>query len=62
MTYALGRGLTAYDMPVVRGILREAEDDDYRFESIVMGVVESPAFRMRTKAGEDAATVASRAD
>jgi hypothetical protein len=62
MTYALGRGLTAYDMPVVRGILREAEDDEYRFESIVMGVVESPGFRMRTKAGEDAATVASRAD
>ena len=61
MVYALGRGLTAYDMPVVRGILRVAERDDYRFESIVMGVVESPAFRMRTKAGDDAAAVA-RAD
>ena len=61
MIYALGRGLTAYDMPVVRGILRAAEDDDYRFESVVMGVVESPAFRMRTKAGDDAAAVA-RAD
>jgi len=52
MIYALGRGLTAYDMPVVRGILRAAEGDDYRFESIVIGVVESPAFRMRTKAGD----------
>jgi hypothetical protein len=61
MTYALGRGLAAYDMPVVRGILREAEDDAFRFESIVLGVVESPAFRMRTKAGADAA-VAARAD
>jgi len=61
MIYALGRGLTAYDMPVVRGILRGAEDDGFRFESIVMGVVESPAFRMRTKVGEDAA-VAARAD
>ena len=59
MIYALGRGLTAYDMPVVRGILREAEDDEYRFESIVRGVVESPAFRMRTKAGEAEAAVAS---
>jgi len=55
MVYALGRGLTAYDMPVVRGILRGAEDDDYRFESIVMGVIESPAFRTRVKAGDDAA-------
>jgi hypothetical protein len=60
MIYAIGRGLTAYDMPVVRGILREAESDGYRFESLVLGVVDSPAFRMRTKAGEDAAV--ARAD
>ena len=58
MIYALGRGLTAYDMPVVRGILREAADDDYRFESIVLGVVASAPFRMRAKAGDDAAAVA----
>jgi hypothetical protein len=58
MIYALGRGLTAYDMPVVRGILRAGEDDGLRFESIVLGVVESQAFRMRVKAGEDAAAVA----
>jgi len=55
MVYALGRGLTANDMPVVRGILREAEADDYRFEPIVLGIVESPAFRLRVKAGDDAA-------
>jgi hypothetical protein len=54
MVYALGRGLTAYDMPVVRGILGAAEGDDYAFESIVMGVVEAPQFQMRTK-GEAAA-------
>ena len=60
MVYALGRGLTAYDMPVVRGILREAEDDDYRFEAIVLGVIESPAFRTRVKASDDAAV--ARAD
>ena len=53
MIYALGRGLAAYDMPVVRGILREAEADGYRFEAVVMGVVASPAFRMRTKAGSE---------
>jgi len=56
MIYALGRGLAAYDMPVVRGILRAAEGDHYAFESIVMGVVEAPQFQMRTKA--DAAAVA----
>ena len=33
--------------------LREAEADDYRFEAVVMGVVASPAFRMRTKAGSE---------
>ena len=52
MIYALGRGLQAFDMPVVRGILREAEDDDYRFETIVLGIVESPPFRMRVKVGD----------
>lgn len=53
MIYALGRGLQAFDMPVVRGILREAEASDYRFDSIVIGIVRSPAFRMRVKAGDD---------
>jgi hypothetical protein len=61
MIYSLGRGLTAYDMPVVRGILREAADDDYRFETIVLGVVDSAPFRMRAKPGDEAAVVA-RAD
>jgi hypothetical protein len=54
MIYALGRGLQPFDMPVVRGILREAESSDYRFDAIVLGVVQSPAFRMRLKAGEEA--------
>ncbi len=58
MIYSLGRGLTAYDMPVVRGILRDAAEDDYRFESIVLGVVTSAPFRMRARAGDDAAVVA----
>jgi hypothetical protein len=60
MIYALGRGLHAFDMPVVRGILRKAEDEDYRFESIVLGIVESPPFRMRVKVGEEA--LVARAD
>jgi mono/diheme cytochrome c family protein len=47
MTYALGRGLEHYDMPVVRRIARDAAADDYRFSSIVLGIVESEPFRMR---------------
>ena len=34
-------------MPTVRGIVREAEDDNYRFESLVLGIVSSDAFRRR---------------
>ncbi|HEX5047152.1 MAG TPA: DUF1592 domain-containing protein [Gammaproteobacteria bacterium] len=59
--YALGRGLQPYDMPVLRGILRDTAADGYRFEPIVLGIVESPAFRMRMKAGDPAA-VTARAD
>jgi hypothetical protein len=47
LTYALGRGLEAYDMPTVRSIVREAEDDDYRFSALVKGVASSVPFRMR---------------
>jgi hypothetical protein len=47
MMYALGRELEYFDMPQVRAIVRAAEDDDYRFASIVTGVVLSDAFRMQ---------------
>lgn len=47
MTYALGRGLEYYDAPTVRGILRDAAQHDYRFSSLVLGIVKSPPFRMR---------------
>jgi hypothetical protein len=46
LTYGLGRPLTAYDMPTVRGIVRDAANDDYRFSSLVKGIVQSSAFRM----------------
>ena len=45
--YALGRSLDYRDMPTVREIVRQAEDDDYSFESIVVGIVMSDAFRKR---------------
>jgi hypothetical protein len=50
LTYALGRGLTAPDMPVVRGIVRDAQPETYRFSSIVLGIVRSVPFRMRVAA------------
>ena len=47
MTYALGRSLDYRDMPTVRRIVKNAAADDYRFKSIVLGVVTSDAFRKR---------------
>ena len=48
MTYALGRGVEAQDMPAIRRIVREAEPGGYRWSSIVLGVVESTPFLMRS--------------
>ena len=47
MTYALGRSVEYYDMPAVRAIVRDAARDNYRFSSIVMGIVRSAPFQMR---------------
>ena len=47
LTYALGRGLDYHDMPTVRRIVREAAANDYKFKSIVLGIVTSDAFRKR---------------
>jgi hypothetical protein len=46
MTYALGRRLEPADMPAVRNIVRQAEASEFRFSSFVLGIVQSPAFRM----------------
>ena len=51
LTYALGRGLEYYDMPAVRKIMRNAGQQDYRWSSIVMQVVESQPFLMRRSTG-----------
>ncbi len=50
MAYALGRRLEYYDRPAVREIVRRARADQYRWSSIVVGIVESPAFLMRKAA------------
>jgi len=60
MVYGLGRGLTAADMPVVRGIVREAAGDDYRFSSIVLAIAESVPFRMRKAPVADAVAAVER--
>ena len=49
MTFALGRGLSAQDMPAVRAIVRQAAARDYSFSSIVFGIVDSTPFQMRMK-------------
>jgi hypothetical protein len=54
MTYGLGRGVGAADMPTVRAIVRGAGAQNYRFVSLIDGIVTSPAFLMRrASAGED---------
>jgi mono/diheme cytochrome c family protein len=54
LTYAIGRGLTGADMPVVRGIVREAAPKRYRFSALVLGIVNSAPFQMRTTAPDSA--------
>jgi hypothetical protein len=49
MIYALGRGVNAEDMPGIRRILHDASTNDYRFSSLVLGIVKSVPFQMRVK-------------
>jgi hypothetical protein len=48
LTYALGRGLDYRDMPQVRAIVRDAKRDNYRFSALILGVVHSAPFQMRS--------------
>jgi hypothetical protein len=50
LTYASGRAVQYQDMPAVRAIIRDAARDKYRFSSLVIGIVKSTPFQMRTKA------------
>ena len=47
MAYALGRRVEHYDQPTVRAIVAEAEKNDYRMSSLILGVVLSDPFRMK---------------
>jgi Protein of unknown function (DUF1592)/Protein of unknown function (DUF1588)/Protein of unknown function (DUF1585) len=48
LVYGLGRGLSYHDMPVVRGIVRDAARYDYRLSALILGVVHSRPFLMRS--------------
>jgi hypothetical protein len=49
LTYALGRGVEYEDMPLVRSIVRDSAANKYRFSSLVLNIVKSPAFQMNMK-------------
>jgi hypothetical protein len=53
LTYALGRGVEYYDEPAVRAIVRQAARNEYRFSSLVSGIVQSTPFQMRKTAGRE---------
>jgi hypothetical protein len=56
MVYALRRGLTYEDMPLVRKIVSNVRDEDYRLSALLLEIVQSTPFQMRIKsAGEDSA-------
>jgi hypothetical protein len=59
LTYATGRALKYYDMPVVRSIAREAALDNNRFSALVQGIVKSEPFQMRMKQSESRSQEAS---
>jgi hypothetical protein len=52
LTYALGRGLDAHDMPTVRAINRAAANQNHRFTALVLAMVKSAPFQMRRAEAE----------
>jgi uncharacterized protein DUF1592/uncharacterized protein DUF1588/uncharacterized protein DUF1585/uncharacterized protein DUF1587/uncharacterized protein DUF1595 len=52
MTFAVGRGVEYYDMPTIRAIVRDAGTNDFRFSSIVLGIVKSSQFQTNMKVTE----------
>ena len=54
MAYALGRRMEYYDMAAIRTIAQDAMENEYRMSSFILGVVNSPAFRMARAEATDA--------
>ena len=61
LSYALGRGVEYYDMPVIRRIVNDSEASNYRFSDILMNIVMSEPFQMRVKEGDEPNAVAQAA-
>lgn len=57
LTYALGRGVEYYDLPAIRKITGEAAPNNYRWSSIILGVVNSVPFQMRMTKPQEAPIV-----
>ena len=47
LAFALGRGVEYYDRPAIRRIVRDVAASDYRWSSIMVGIVKSMPFQMR---------------
>lgn len=62
LMYAIGRETKYYDMPVVRGVMRQASGGRYRFSDLVLGIVASTPFQMRMKEAAPDTTVSRKAD
>lgn len=60
LAYAVGRGLEYYDRPSVRQILRDAASEEYRWSSIILGIVKSAPFQGRRSRGDGAVLAAAR--
>ncbi len=60
MIYALGRGIEPSDMPAVRGITREAARDGQRFSTLILGLVRSVPFQMRSAAKDNIERIAAK--
>jgi len=60
LTYGLGRGVEYGDMPLVRAIVKDAEASNYRFSSVILGIVKSPAFQMNMKSADPSEQRAAR--
>jgi hypothetical protein len=58
LTYSLGRPVQYFDMPTVRAVVHRAAQNDYRFSSLVLGVVSADAFQMKMKRPPVVATAA----
>ncbi len=61
LSYAIGRDIEYYDLPTVRSIVREAASSDYRWSSIILGIVRSRPFQMRSSRLEDSKTASASA-